>query len=187
MNRERLTFTFSIAYLWGLMILLGAILFETLVIYPDIFHDVPESLHTSMEFMAVRGPSDFFPPIGMLALLTGIGSVILSWRAENVRYWLLVSVILLAVGEFLLSVFFFWPRNTIMFEQGVAVHSVAVLQQTAWEFQTGHWIRLGTNVITSVMAFVGVLKIHKHRVVSQHCSPTDVETTNLNAQKRVRS
>lgn len=165
MDRERLGFAFSVAYLWVVMILLGAVMFETLVVYPDIFHNVPESLQTAMDFMAVRGPSDFFPPVGMLALITGLGSVVLSWRVESVRYWLLVSVALIIVGEFLLSVFFFWPRNTIMFEEGIAVHSVSFLRQTAWEFQTGHWIRMGANVATSVLAFIGVLKFYKHRIL----------------------
>lgn len=168
MARERLGFAVSIAYLWVVMILLGAIIFETIVIYPDIFHNVPESLQTAMDFMAVRGPSDFFPPVGMLALLTGIGSVALSWRVKNVRYWFLASVALIIVGEFLLSVFFFWPRNTIMFEEGIAVHSAAFLEQTAWEFQTGHWVRMGTNVATSALAFVGVLKFYKQRIIFQY-------------------
>ena len=106
MDKERLGFALSMAYLWVVMILLGAVKLETLIVYPDIFHNVPGSLQTAMDFMAVRGPSDFFPPVGMLALITGVASVVLSWRVESVRYWLLASVVLIIVGEFLLSVFF---------------------------------------------------------------------------------
>ncbi|WP_227377736.1 DUF1772 domain-containing protein [Haladaptatus halobius] len=167
MNREKLGFAFSLIYLWAVMILLGAIVFETFVVYPNIFHNVPDSFQTSMNFMVVSGPSDFFPPVGMLAVVTGIAAVLLNWRVESVRYWLVASVALLIVGEFLLSVFFFWPRNTIMFEEGVAVHSVVVLKQTAWEFQTGHWIRLGTNIATSALAFIGLSRFYKYKILAQ--------------------
>ncbi|WP_345413422.1 hypothetical protein [Haladaptatus pallidirubidus] len=170
-TREKLAFAFGMMYLWIVMILLGAIVFETFIVYPNIFHTVPESFQTSMDFMAVAGPSDFFPPVGMLAVVTGIGAVSLSWREKSVRYWLLASVLLLIIALFILSVFFFWPRNTIMFEEGVAEHSVAVLKQTAWEFQMGHWIRLGTSIATSALAFIGVLKLYKRVIVSRRMEP----------------
>ena len=167
MNREKLAFASSVAYVWAVMILLGAIVFETFIVYPNIFHNVPESLQTSMDFLAVAGPSDFFPPVGMLALVLGISSVVLCWRVEGIRMWLFSSVILLVIGLFLLSVFYFWPRNTIMFEEGVAVHSIAVLKQTAWEFQVGHWIRLGTSIATSALAFIGMMKFYKRRLLAK--------------------
>jgi Domain of unknown function (DUF1772) len=166
MIREKIAFGFSIAYLWAVMILLGAIVFETFIVYPNIFHNVPASLQKSMEFLAVSGPSDFFPPLGMLALVIGICVVVSSWRVEGIRSWFLASVLLLIVGLFVLSVFFFWPRNTIMFEEGVAEHSVEVLRQTAWEFQMGHWIRLATSIATSAFAFVGVFKLYKRRILT---------------------
>ena len=62
---------------------------------------------------------------------------------------------------------FFWPRNTIMFTEGTAVHSVAYLHQTAQEFQTGHWLRVAFNVAASALSFMGFLKFYRHRVTSQ--------------------
>lgn len=101
----------------------------------------------------------------MLAVVLGISAVGLSWRVENIRTWLLASVVLLLIGLFALSVFYFWPRNTIMFEEGAAVHSAEILKQTAWEFQVGHWIRLGTSVATSILAFIGMMKFYKYRLI----------------------
>lgn len=166
-TRRNLTFAFQLSYVWVIMTLFGAIVFETLVIYPDIFHDVPTSFEVGMAFMSVRGPHDFFPPIGMLSLGTGIGAVATGWRLKASRNWFLGSVLLVLFGEFLLSVFFFWPRNTIMFEQGAAVHSIAVLKQTAREFQVGHWVRVGTSALASLLAFVGLLKAHRQRIVER--------------------
>lgn len=163
MKNNRITFAFVLTYLWLVMIQLGALIFETFVIYPNIFHNVPQSLETTMTFMVISGPGDFFPFVGLLSLLAGAGSLIVGWRVKPARYWLLSSVLLIVIGEFLLSVVYFWPRNTIMFTEGMEVHSAAYLQQTAREFQTGHWLRVGTSFVASVGAFVGFLKFDRHR------------------------
>jgi hypothetical protein len=160
MKVQRIAFAFILAHLWALMILFGAIIFETFVIYPDIFYDIPRSFEVGMEFMKVRGPGDFFPPVGMVAMLTGLGSLILGWRVKVARPWLLGSTLIIFVGEFLVSAAFFWPRNTIMFEEGTALHSVAFLKQTAQEFQIGHWVRVALSGIASVVALVGLLKFY---------------------------
>ncbi len=166
MNKQQIAFAFVLTHLWVLMIFLGAILFETLILYPDIFHDVPRSLETAMSFMAIRGPSDFFPPVGVFAMFTGIAFLILGWRVKSARYWILGSVSVVFVGEFLFSMVFFWPRNTIMSE-GTAVHSVAYLKQTAQEFQTGHWLRVAMSAAASVLSLMGFLKFYRHRITSQ--------------------
>lgn len=124
-----------------------------------------------MDFAVVRGPRDFFPPVGTLAFLTGIGTLILGWRVKAARYWILGSVTVILIGEFLLSAAFFWPRNTIMFEEGTAVHSVAYLKQTAREFQAGHWLRLAMSAAASALSFVGFLKFYRHRISSQKTLP----------------
>ena len=166
MKKQRIAFAVILTYLWVLMILLGGILFDTLILYPDVFHDVPRSLETAMEFMVVRGPRDFFQPAGILAMLTGIGSLMLGWRVKSARYWILGSMIVVFVGEFLFSMAFFWPRNTIMSE-GTAVHSIAYLKQTAQEFQTGHWLRVAMSAAASALSFMGFLKFYRHRITSR--------------------
>lgn len=139
---KNLGYTLSMTQLWVVMILFGAILCETVMIYPNIFHDVPRSLDIAMDFMTITGPHDFFPPIGMLSLILGILALIFNWRTTTARYWILASVFVILSSEFILSVVYFWPRNTIMFEEGTAVHSIAYLQQVATQFQTAHWIRV---------------------------------------------
>ena len=163
---QRIAFAVILTYLWVMMILLGAILFDTLVLYPDIFYDVPRSLDTAVEFMVVRGPGDFFPPLGFLSWVTGIGSLILCWRVKSARYWILGSLIMI-VCEGLFSMAFFWPRNTIMFIEGTEVHSAAYLEQVAREFQTLHWSRLAFNAVGSASIFVGFLKFYRHKITSQ--------------------
>jgi hypothetical protein len=158
-------FPVILAYLWVMMILLGAIVLETFMVYPNIFHDPPRSLETSLEFMSVRAPSDFFPPLGFLSWITGIGALISVWRVKSARYWILFSLIMI-VCEGLVSMAVFWPRNEIMFIEGSAVHSAEFLTQTAQEFQTLHWLRLAFNAAASVSIFVGFLQFYRQRVLS---------------------
>jgi hypothetical protein len=161
----RIAFVCLVVYVWASIVLFGSIFFETLIIYPNIFHDVPRSLETAMAFMVVSGPGDFFARVGMITLIVGLAALILGWRTKSVRYWILGSVAALATGDFLLSALFFWPRNTIMFTEGTARHSVAFLMQTASEFQTGHWLRLAMSGVTAALAFVALLNFHRHRII----------------------
>ena len=166
MQKQQIAFAVILAYLWVMMILLGAIVLETFMVYPNIFHDAPRSLETAMEFMAVSTPGDFFPTLGFLSWLAGIGALILGWRVKSARCWILVSLIMI-VCEGLVSMAFFWPRNTIMFTEGTAVHSDAYLRQVAQEFQTLHWSRLAFNAAASASVFVGFLKFYRHRITSR--------------------
>ena len=162
---QGVAFWVILAYLWVMMILFGAIVMETFMVYPNIFHDPPRSLELGLEFMSVRAPSDFFPPLGFLSWVTGAGILILGWRVKSARYWILFSLLMI-VCEGLFSVAFLWPRNEIMFIEGTAVHSAEFLRQTAREFQTLHWARILFNVAASASIFVGFLKFYRHRVLS---------------------
>ena len=131
---RRITFAVLLAFVWIVMILLGSIVLETFMVYPNIFHDPPKSFETALAFMSVRAPNDFYPPLGFLSWVTGVASLLLTWSEKSVRYWVLASVAMI-VGEGVFSMFFFWPRNEIMFIEGPAKHSAAVLKATAEEFQ----------------------------------------------------
>jgi hypothetical protein len=129
---QRAAFPVILVYLWTMMILLGAIVLETFMVYPNIFHDPPRTLELAMEFLAVRGPADFFPPLGFLLWVAGAAALVLGWRARPARWWILLSLMMI-VADGLVSILFFWPRNEIMFVEGSAVHSAEVLRQTARE------------------------------------------------------
>lgn len=164
MNIQRISFAVILTYLWVMMILLGSIILETFMVYPNIFHDPPQSLELSMDFMSVAAPSDFFPPLGFISWVTGLGSLILGWRVKSARYWILGSLLMI-VGEGLASMALFWPRNTIMFVEGATVHSADFLRQTAREFEAMHWLRVGFNVAGSALIFIGFLKYYRHLVI----------------------
>jgi hypothetical protein len=172
MKQNRLTFWVILVYLWVMLILLGSIVLETFMIYPNIFANPPASFAVALQFMAVRAPSDFFPPLGFASWVTGVASLILGWRVKSARWWILGSLLMI-VGEGLASMALFWPRNTIMFIEGPAVHSAEFLRQTATEFQNLHWLRVGFNAIGSVLIFIGFLKFYRHTIIAEQAIPVE--------------
>jgi hypothetical protein len=163
---QRFAFPVMVVYLWTMMILLGAIVLETFMAYPNIFHDPPASLALAMEFLAVRGPSDIFPPLGFVSWVGGVGALALGWRVREARWWIVLSVLMI-VAEGVVSILFMWPRNEVMFVEGSAVHSAETLRQTAAEFQTLHWSRLAFNAVSAAAIFVGFVAFYRQRVLAQ--------------------
>lgn len=95
----------------------------------------------------------------------GLSLVVMTLRVRNVRWWIALGLAAL-VAEGVVSMLFFWPRNDIMFSEGLAVHSAEYLRQVAQEFETWHWLsRMLFNTIAAVSAFVGFLGLHKRRVL----------------------
>jgi len=165
MRTHRFALAASAIYAWIAVVAFGGILVETVVIYPNVFHDAPASLAQSMEFFVVTGPADLFPPMGALTVVAATCTLVLLRRYPHARWWIAASLASLVLGEFLFSALYFWPRNDIMFTEGLAVHSAEFLRQTAVEFETGHWLRLAMSGVTAALAFTGLLRLHRSVLV----------------------
>ena len=159
---QRLAYPVVLIYLWVMMIMLGAIVLETLMVYPNIFRSAPESLAYASGFFTEASPATFFRPLGMLSWALGIAAVILSWPVGNVRRWVVLSLLCI-LADGVASMLFFWPRNTIMFIEGTAVHSPEVLRQTAAQFEQLHWLRVALNAGSAVFAFIGFVALDRWR------------------------
>lgn len=155
---KRLAFfaLFLYAYLQALMT--GTVVFQTFVMYPNIFRDPPESLSLSMDFFKAVAPGDFFPPFGAAIVITGVLCLIVSFRHKKSFYYFLGSVLLLFGGDGILSILYFWPRNEILFIEGPAKHSAETLQLVAAEFYRAHYLRLLTSTLASIAAMVGLVQ-----------------------------
>ena len=60
-RRHRLVLLIVGGYLWIMMILLGSIVLQTFMVYPNIFYNPPDSFRAGLDFMKVRTPHTFFP------------------------------------------------------------------------------------------------------------------------------
>jgi hypothetical protein len=163
-RRHRLVLLIVGGYLWIIMILLGSIVLETFMVYPNIFYNPPDSFRAGLDFMKVRTPHTFFPPLGFCSWLLGAAALVAAWPVRRARTWIVVSLAMI-VAEGLFSRVFFWPRNTIMFVEGPAVHSAAVLRQTAAEFQRLHWWRVALNIAGSAAMFKAFLAYYRRVVI----------------------
>ncbi len=160
-----LAFVVVLVFLWIMMILLGSLVLESFMIYPNIFHNAPERFELSLQFMSITGPAQYFRPLGMASVLGGFVTAILAWRVKSARWWIVAGVLMI-LAEGIVSMQYFWPRNTIMFIEGAAVHPVEVLRRTADEFQLWHWSRLAFNAASAAFVFVGFLKMYRDRVLA---------------------
>jgi hypothetical protein len=167
---QRIRFVVLLTYLWAMMILSGSLVLETYMVYPNIFHNAPERFGIALQFMSVTGPFDYFRPFGMASVSLGVVAVLASWRISSARWWVVASLLMI-LSEGVSSILFFWPRNTILFVEGAAVHSVAVLRQTAQEFQLWHWSRLAFNAASAVFIFIGFLRFYRYATTSQIMEP----------------
>lgn len=149
-----------VSHLWVQWIILGSILLNTFMVYPNIFHDIPNSLHTAMDFMKVASPHTYFPPLGFASWVTGVLAILFSWHYKNARVLIIVSVLMM-FAEGAASVIWEWPRNEIMFIEGSAIHSAEVLQQTYNEFILVHWFRVLCNIVGSILIFFGFLRVYR--------------------------
>ncbi|MEU5841764.1 DUF1772 domain-containing protein [Rhodococcus sp. NPDC047139] len=168
----------STAYSCVALIAFGGILAETIILYPNVFHDPPGSLDLAVRFFSQTGPADFFPPMGALTVVLGLVALVAVRRDRVARRWVAASVTVLLLGEFAFSALYFWPRNTIMFDEGIAVHSADTLRRVAAEFENGHRIRLAMSAVTATLAF-GAL----HRVLT---IPAPFETDGKSSTRSVR-
>ncbi len=158
---RKISLAIMVGFLALTLILYGAILLETLIFYPNFFHDVPRSLEVKNEFMAVRAPGNFFRPVGQALTVLAFASAIAAWPVKPARYWTLAALAILALGEFLISMLYIWPRWTIVNAENVGKHSPDYLQTIASEIWTMHWVRVGLFTLTVVCVITGFLRFHR--------------------------
>jgi len=161
MDRQRkLTLLTVMLHLWVQWIMLGSMLLNTFMVYPNIFHDIPASLDTAMAFMQVASPHTYFPPLGLASWVSGGLAILFSWKYKQARM-LIIGSVLMMFAEGAASVLWEWPRNEIMFIEGPAVHSAEILKQVYNEFIVVHWFRVLCNILGSILIFLGFLKVYR--------------------------
>ncbi|WP_433507670.1 DUF1772 domain-containing protein [Pseudonocardia halophobica] len=158
MSRTTVTTTALIVLVWAALLSFGGVAAETVMLYPNIFADPPASLDRAREFLVAGGPADYFPPLGAAVVVTGLVTVVLTWRDRRLRWWVAGAVAVFVACEFLFSVLFFWPRNEIMFVDPVGTHPAEELRRVAAEFVAGHRVRLVGGAVTAALAFTALLR-----------------------------
>jgi hypothetical protein len=158
MSRTTLTTVSLTVLVWTAMLSFGGVAAETVMLYPNVFGDPPESLDRAREFLVAGGPADYFPPLGATVVLSSLAAAVLAWREPRLRWWVVGAAAVFIACEFLFSVLFFWPRNDVLFVDPVGTHPPEYLRQVAQEFVSGHRVRLAGGAVTAALAFTALLR-----------------------------
>ena len=169
---------FIVIYSFCATTFFGALLFDLIVLYPNVFADIPASLELTSEYLTVANPGTLFPRVGQATLLSGIIAVAFNWRMSKARNILLFSLAILFGGTYLITELFFNRRNEILFLEGVAQHSVEELQAVSREFLLVNWLRVAVVFIAPWLAQTALLISHEsaiHRTLAVQANPVHVD------------
>ncbi|NNH75794.1 hypothetical protein HLB23_39095 [Nocardia uniformis] len=133
---------------------------ETLLLYPNIFRDVPESLALTEEFMSVVAVGDVMRPLGGVMMISALFATVVSIRYRIARRWLLGSLAALVSGQFLLSIGYQWPRASILFDDR-GRYALAEIERAASEFLIGQYFRIAAAGLAALFAVIAALKTYR--------------------------
>ncbi|WP_280235940.1 hypothetical protein [Nocardia cyriacigeorgica] len=137
---------------------------ETVFLYPNYFHDVPDSLAVADEFTAVVSVGSVMRPLGAALTLAAVVAVALGLWTKQARSWLIASLLSLVSGLALLSMVYLWPRWTMLFDDR-ARYTADELNRTVAEIQGAHVVRLILGAATALFAVVAALRIYRNRIL----------------------
>jgi hypothetical protein len=132
-------FLIASLYTWIVSLFFGAILLD--VAYSNLAFNALQPTERASMFSEV---ADFLLLIGGFTLLTAVGAIGSSWNLGSPRYWFIASALFI-VAEFLVPMLFFPLVQSIGENLGVNV---------------GPMIRLSGNGLASILAFIGLWKLH---------------------------
>ncbi len=137
---------------------------ETVFLYPNYFHDIPNSLVVADEFTAVVSVGSVMRPLGAALTLAAVVAVAVGLWAGQARLWLLASLLSLVSGLALLSMLYLWPRWTILFDDR-ARYTIDELSRTAREIESAHAVRLALGALTALLAVIAALRTYRNRIL----------------------
>lgn len=137
--------------LLGLTLLLGATVYESVVMAPNYERDIPDSLGIARRFLQRTTPAHYFRVIAPSTLILLLIDVIVSWHMPYARTGLLIGFASLVIGD-VLTFAFHYPRLEIMFKHPLG-DDVARLRKAAREWAVGNVVR----AVLLVLAFLAVL------------------------------
>ena len=131
-------------------LLLGASVYESVVMAPNFAHDIPGSIEATRRFLVRRTPAHFFRRLSPIAQVLLLGSAIASWSTA-VR-WPVVGGLGLLILLDVITFTFHYPRLAILFRDPLP-GSPEQLRRAAREWAGGNILR----IVLLLTAFLTVL------------------------------
>jgi hypothetical protein len=138
--------------LLGLALLLGATLYESVVMAPNYERDIPTSIDVARQFLKRTTPTHYFRLISPITELLLLASLVASWPIAAARSRLLAALGLLVLLD-VITFTFHYPRLAIMFKAPMP-ENPARLRRAAREWARGNIVR----VLLLTVAFLSALQ-----------------------------
>jgi hypothetical protein len=129
----------STVALLGLALLLGATVYESVVMAPNYRCDVPASIDAARRFLKRATPARFFRPLTAVTQILLLAGAAAAWRVETARWLLLAALGVLALLD-AITFTFHYPRLAVMFK-GPMPEDAARLARAAREWAIGNVAR----------------------------------------------
>lgn len=140
--------------LFGLALLLGATIYESVVMAPNYERDIPTSIDLARQFLKRTTPANYFRLLTPFTQLLLLVSVIASWQSAAARWRLLTALGVLLLVE-VITFTFHYPRLAIMFKAPMP-EDPARLRRAAREWANGNLVRAFLLVVAFLSALQAV-------------------------------
>jgi hypothetical protein len=150
-------YVLSTLALLGLALLLGATIYESVVMAPNYERDIPTSIELARQFLKRTTPAHYFRIITPLTQLLFLASLLASWQIPAARWRLLTALGVLVLLD-VITFAFHYPRLAIMFKAPMA-EDAARLRRAAREWALGNIVRalLLAGALLSALQAVTIL------------------------------
>lgn len=146
--RDRITQLLLWLAVLGLSIWVGGTLYQMLVIVPMWSASPPESVRTF--FLGTRYNEtiwNFFGPRFMAARLVPLlGALLVGWHRRQLRKWLLVAALCMAVGV-VFTLAYVYPINEVLFAQAGGHHNAGEIQAMVRQWIWADRLRFAVGMI----------------------------------------
>jgi len=143
--------------LFGLALLLGAAVYESVVMAPNYERAIPASIELARQFLKGTTPAHFFRVVTPLTQLLLLAGIVTSWQIEAARWRLLAALGILVLLD-VITFAFHYPRLAIMFKAPMP-EDPARLSRAAREWALGNLVRavLVAGALLSALQAVTIL------------------------------
>ncbi len=134
--------------------LLGAAVYELVVVAPNFQVDIPESLERLSQFYSVANPGTLFRVLAPATQLSLVLALVLWWRDPRRRWLYAVAVLGVVIGD-VITFTYHYPRNEFLFT-APAQKPVPELVVAAREWATGNVARVLLVAVSSVTTLLAL-------------------------------
>jgi uncharacterized membrane protein len=123
----------------GIASLLGATIYEAVVMAPNYERDIPTSIDLARRFLRRTTPAHYFrilTPVTQVVLLAG---VVASWRLAPARWGLATALGILVLTD-VITFTFHYPRLAVLFKAPMP-DDPERLRRAAREWSVGNYVR----------------------------------------------